>query len=286
MKNILVTGASGFIGSALVVKLESMGLKVFQLNSSDGDISDINLLKRYNNRKICHVFHLASKTFIPESWQNPFDFYRSAVLGTLNILKLCKAKKIPITYVSAYLYGIPNKLPITETHQLKPNNPYAHSKFFAEDLCKFYSQFYHVKVTIVRPFNVYGKGQKKYFLIPSIIDQVLCKEVIKVKDIKPKRDYIYLDDFVSGLICTLNNKENFSIFNFGSGKGLTVLEIVEIIQKIAGTNKKLFSEENQRKNEIMNVVADIQKSKDILNWSPVFKFEDGIREILKMENKI
>lgn len=285
MKNILVTGASGFIGSALVAKLESMGLLIVKLNSSDGDISVINFVEKYKRIKIDHVFHLASKTFIPESWKNPLDFYSVSVLGTLNILELCNVKKIPLTYVSAYLYGIPNKLPIKENHELKPNNPYAHSKFLAENLCKFYSEFYNTKVTIVRPFNVYGKGQNKKFLIPSIINQVLYKKDIKVKDLRPKRDYIYLKDFVNGLVLTLNNKKHFSIFNFGSGKELTVLEIIEIIQKIAGTNKKIYSEKSTRKNEIPHVVADLQKSKDILNWYPVFNFEDGIREILKKENK-
>jgi len=77
MKSILVTGATGFIGSALVIRLESMGFEVIQFSSVDGDISDINFIEEYENRKICHVFHLASKTFVPDSWENPIDFYKS-----------------------------------------------------------------------------------------------------------------------------------------------------------------------------------------------------------------
>ena len=283
MKSILVTGATGFIGSALVSQLESMDFEVIQFSSVDGDISDINFIEKYENTKFFHVFHLAAKTFVPDSWKNPIDFYKSAVLGTINILQLCSAKKIPLTYVSAYLYGIPENLPINEEHRVRPNNPYAHSKFLAEDLCKFYSKFYDVNISIVRPFNVYGKGQKKTFLIPFIIDQVLHKETIKIKDLNPKRDYIYLDDLVRGLINTLNSKEKFSIFNLGSGASLSVSEIIQIIQKVAGTNKKVVSEEEERYNEIMNVVADIKKSKKYLDWVPAYNFEEGIKEILKKE---
>ncbi|MFY4804662.1 NAD-dependent epimerase/dehydratase family protein, partial [Aliarcobacter butzleri] len=85
----------------------------------------------------------------------------------------------PLTFVSTYLYGVPEKLPISENDEIKSNNPYAHSKYLAEELCRFYSDYYNVKVTIARPFNVFGKNQKDIFLIPLIIKQVLYADVIK-----------------------------------------------------------------------------------------------------------
>lgn len=192
-----------------------------------------------------------------------------------------------MTFVSAYLYGKPEKLPISEFDEIQSNNPYAHSKYLAEELCKFYSEFYAVKVTIARPFNIYGKNQKDHFLIPYIIKQVLNNEVIQVKDLNPKRDYIYLEDLVDGLVKTMENNKQFSIYNFGSGTSLSVSEIIETIQKIAGTNKKVISEYQERQNEIMNVVADIQNAKKDLDWKPIVSFEDGIREVIKigLENK-
>ena len=81
----------------------------------------------------------------------------------------------------------------------------------------------------------------------------------------------------------MNSKEKFSIFNLGSGASLSVSEIIQIIQKVAGTNKKVVSEEEERYNEIMNVVADIKKSKKYLDWVPAYNFEEGIKEILKKE---
>ncbi len=281
MKSILVTGARGFIGSALIENLTSLGFDVIKFDSLNGDISDYDFLKEYENTDIIHIFHLAAKTFVPDSWKNPLKFYKTSVLGTGQILELCRHKNIPLTFVSAYLYGLPEKLPISEDDKVKSNNPYAHSKYLAEELCRFYSEYYNVKVTIARPFNIYGKNQKDMFLIPYIIKQVLNDVVIKVKDLYPKRDYIYLDDLTAGLVKTLDNKKQFSIYNFGSGEELSVQKIIDIIQKVAGTNKKVISEQQERQNEIMNVIADIKKAKDDLNWKPTLSFEDGIREILK-----
>lgn len=281
MKSILVTGANGFIGSALIKSLESLGFNIIRFNSLNGDISNYNFLKEYENTDIYHMFHLAAKTFVPDSWENPLEFYKTSVLGTGQILELCRHKNIPLTFVSAYLYGLPEKLPITEDATIKSNNPYAHSKYLAEELCRFYSEYYNVKVTIARPFNIFGKNQKSMFLIPFIIKQILNDNTIKVKDLYPKRDYIYLDDLINGLVKTIDNKKQFSIYNFGSGKELSVHEIIDIAQKIAGTNKEIISEKEERQNEIMNVVADISKAKRELGWEPKFSFEDGIKEIIE-----
>lgn len=281
MKTILVTGASGFIGSALVNQLKSIGFNVLEFSCSMGNISKYDFLKAYKNKDIKHIFHLAAKTFIPDSWENPIDFYKTSVIGTGNVLELCRDENIALTFISAYLYGLPEKLPISEDDKVKSNNPYAHSKYLAEELCKFYSEYYGVRVTIVRPFNIYGKKQKDLFLIPHIIKQVLNDDTIKVKDLNPKRDYIYLEDLIDGLVKTLYCNKQFSIYNFGSGTELSVNEIIKIVQEVASTNKEIISQNHERRNEIMNVVADISKAKNDLNWTPKYSFEDGIREILE-----
>ena len=281
MKTVLVTGANGFIGSALVEGLEQNGFNVIKYVSSMGSIVDFDFINEYRSIKIDHIFHLASKTFVPDSWSNPMSFYKVAVIGTENILELCRKQNISMTFVSAYLYGEPKQLPISENHHPRPNNPYAHSKYLAEDLCKFYSNFYNVKVVIARPFNIYGKGQNEEFLIPSIIRQALNTKVIKVRDLQPKRDYIYLDDLIEGLIKTSEINNQFSIYNFGSGSSISVESIINTVQKIIKSNKRVESAEMERKNEIMDVVADITKAQEELNWHPKINFEAGIKKIIE-----
>lgn len=280
MKTVLVTGSKGFIGKALVKKLQAIGFNTVGFNSEDGDIEDTDLSNKFSDSNIDYIFHLASKTFVPDSWENPMEFYRNIVIGTGQVLELARKKNIPMTFVSSYLYGVPEELPIKEDSKIKPNNPYAHAKFLAEEACRFYSEFYKVKISIARPFNVYGKDQNDIFLIPSLLKQAKCSEKICVKTLFPKRDYLYIEDLIEGLIKTMESKNNFSVYNFGSGKELSVLEVIHIIQKCLGVNKEIVSENIERKNEIMNVIADISKANTELDWFPKFEFEDGIRNII------
>lgn len=281
MKKILVTGSSGFIGESLVADLQQKNYQILTFDSKDGNISDVDLSQYYANEEIFHVFHLAAKTFVPHSWDNPLEFYKTSILGTQQVLELCRKNTIPMTFVSAYVYGISKETPISEAMTPAPNNPYAHSKYLTEELCRFYADYYNVQITIARPFNIYGRNQKKDFLIPHILNQVLNNDEITVKDLHPKRDYIYLDDLIDGLIKTIENDKKFSIYNFASGIEYSVKEIIDKIQIVAGTNKPIVSENNERPNEISSVVADISKAKKELGWAPKYSFEDGIREILK-----
>lgn len=237
-------------------------------------------MEHLGKTEIDFVFHLAGRTYVPDAWHEPADFQRVNVTGTLNVLELCRARGIPMTYVSAYVYGIPARLPISEDDRAVPNNPYALSKLMAESLCRFYADFFDVPVTIIRPFNIYGFGQKGHFLIPEIISQVKAGQSIHLKDLTPRRDYIYLDDLVDALMLTLVSKPGCHVFNIGNGSSLSVAEIVEVIQKAAGTSLPVVSENQPRVNEISDVYADIGKASKELRWRPRHSFEEGIRKMM------
>jgi len=279
MKTVLVTGAEGFIGRRLVQALKQVGHETLELTKADGDIADPATLRCFDGVGIDFIFHLAGRTFVPDAWRDPADFQRVNVSGTVNVLELCRARKLPLTYVSAYLYGIPESLPVRESDKIEPNNPYALSKFLAEAECRFYAEYLNLSVTIIRPFNIYGPGQKGHFLIPEIISQVKAGKSIHLKDLTPRRDYLYLDDLVDALIRTLEPDPGCKMYNIGCGSSLSVAEIVGVIQSVAGTTLPVTSENAQRNNEIPDVYADISKAAKALNWRPKYSFTQGIKDM-------
>ncbi len=278
MSRILVTGASGFIGKYLCQELNERGHEINVLFSIHGDISDAHTLDSFNG-KVDKVIHLAASTFVPDSWQNPDEFFKVNALGTMRVLEFCRNNNSSLIFISAYLYGIPDKVPTSEMELPKPNNPYAFSKYIAEQACLFYSSYLNVPSLIIRPFNVYGPGQPAHFLIPTIINQVLYNQEITLLDLNPKRDYIFIDDVVNFINNAVDAKlKNSEIVNIGSGVSYSVGELVRIIQKIAGTNLPVFSKNEVRFQEISDVIADVNKADTFFGWKPKTSIEIGLEQ--------
>ena len=279
-EKVLVTGSTGFIGTKLV---EYEDIEVVSFNRPL-DVVSKNDFDKFKNIGITHVYHLAAKLFVPDSWENPSEFYKINVIGTENVLEFCREENISLTYISSYMYGKPEYFPINEEHPIHCPNPYAHSKYLAEQLCHFYMEHFNLRIAIIRPFNIYGINQKNNFLIQHIINEVYNNKEIHVMDLRPKRDYLYVDDLVKLLIQT-RKKKACGIFNAGSGGSLSVSEVIEVIQKEFGTSKKIVASNVVRKNEINDVVADICKAEKELGWKPEINFQKGIKKIVKSMKK-
>jgi nucleoside-diphosphate-sugar epimerase len=189
-----------------------------------------------------------------------------------------------LVFISSYLYGNPSSLPISETAALFTPNPYALSKKIAEDYCRFYADSFQVNTTIIRPFNLYGFGQSENFLIPEIIGQVLKGDPIHVKDLEPKRDYIFITDFIDAIIRCID-KNKFDIINIGSGISYSVGEIIQMIQEICGTELTVINSAEKRPAEIMDTIADISKAKEILGWSPTTSMYEGLSLIIQQSKQ-
>ncbi|MEK9285543.1 NAD(P)-dependent oxidoreductase [Bradyrhizobium sp. ISRA442] len=280
MSVYLVTGASGFVGRALVDRLRQRGATVIGLSTANGDIADPATLRSHQTASIDRIIHLAARTFVPQSWSDPADFHRVNTSGTLNVLEFCRERRIPLTYVSAYVYGQPIEQPIKEDHPLVPNNPYALSKVLAEAACEFYARVHSLPVTVVRPFNIYGAGQDPHFLIPTILRQVLWADEISVQDLAPRRDYLYIGDLLELLETTPLAPPGYNVYNAGTGVSLSVADVIAAAQAEAGTSKPVRSDQTRRAQEIGDTRACIEKARTELGWTPRHGFRDGIRIVI------
>ena len=168
------------------------------------------------------------------------------------------------------------------------NNPYGRSKLIGEQLVTAYSEDFGIAASILRNFNVYGPGQSPRFLIPSVIAQLYSESpAIKVADLNPKRDYIYIKDVVEAMwrACQ-SNAPGTRTYNLGCGASYSVGEAVELIFKLSGRRKPIESAGKSRKNEIMDTVADITRARLELGWEPRYDFAAGLADLLKTEGRI
>lgn len=276
---VLVTGSNGFIGRRLVEFLKKEQCEVIQYDIDGGyDITDWEKLRSIKNIDV--IVHLASKLFVPDSYKDPHTFFRVNIEGTLNCLEYCRQNNSKLVYVSSYLYGNTKGQPVREDHVLEAFNPYAASKIECERLCKYYFDFFGTKSIILRPFNVFGKGQNVEFLVPKIIDQAQNGR-IRLKLSTPRRDFVYVDDVVDGIVRSIFNKEILhDTINLASGINYSVLEVVEIIKSNFVKDIKVSFENELRQNEVDETLGDITKAEKLLDWKPKFSFEEGIRLIL------
>ncbi len=281
MKNkVLVTGSAGFIGSKLVPALINKGHEIIELDLKNGfDLTNWESVKQI--RKFDVIIHLAARVFVPDSYKFPREFYDNNIVSTLNMLELCKRTNSRMIYISSYVYGKPQYFPIDEKHPVSALNPYAQSKIISEQLCKGYNRDFGVPVIIFRPFNIYGLGQNENFLIPLILKQIHEQGEVHLKDSRPKRDFIHVDDVVKAYCKAVEyNKTDFDIFNLSTGVSYSVKEIAEILVKNSGEEVKIEFTEEQRENEILNTVADIKKVKDRMDWQPIISIEEGLSKLL------
>lgn len=285
-KNIFITGASGFLGRRINQLLSADDRAVTGVNSTQFNVATKDGFDHFDFDKIDVIVHVAGKVFVPESWSNPELYYQVNTVGTQHILDICRAHNVPLVYISGYVYGTDVVNPVQESAVPAPNNPYAHSKYLAEELCRFYSQNYNVNVIILRPFNIIGEGQNKNFLVPKIIDQTLHCDKIEIFDLSPKRDFIYIDDVAFAVKKALDCNERFRIFNVGSGASYSVKQVIDAAQLIAGTAKQVVCRNSRRMNEIDDVVADISRIRAELDWQPQYSLHAALKCIIDKERKI
>jgi nucleoside-diphosphate-sugar epimerase len=279
---ILVTGYSGFIGSYLINQLNKLKFNLILCDLANGiDICNWEQVKEFN--KIDIIIHLANLSYVPASYQEPKKFYEVNYIGTLNILELCRINGARMIYFSSYMYGNPQYQPIDENHPVQAYNPYSQTKVICENLCEGYNRDFNVPITIFRPFNIYGKGQNPDFLIPTIISQAKTGKIV-IKDDRPKRDFIHVNDVVEAVLSSIqfeNNAFSLQKYNLGTGKSFSVREIVDFVCMLSNYKVDYYCSKEIRQNEVLDTIANISKIKENLGWEPKITLLDGLKSMLE-----
>jgi UDP-glucose 4-epimerase len=282
----VVTGSSGFIGTHLVDALRISEVDVLEISrtASSVDVTDWEQVQKMPVKEV--IFHLAGITNIQEAFSQPRDVYFTNYVGTLNMLEWCRRHDIKkMVFVSTFVYGVPLYLPVDEVHPAAPNNPYSQSKLMGEELCEAYCRDHGLNITILRLFNIYGPRQTGNFLVPQILQQ-LSAGVIVLGDPSPKRDFLYINDVVDALIAaSTSDVEGCNVYNIGSGESYPASEIANMLTDIyfeqTGKNTLIKYTYGKRKSDIADTIANIDKAKNDLKWTPQVDIRTGLSMTLR-----
>jgi len=285
MKKILVTGHTGFIGSHLVDLLkknyEVIGLSRKTKKSSDivqikGDIRKITVKKLPKN--LDYIIHNAAMTDLAFTRDNPVDCFDVNFHGTQNMLEIARKLNTKFFFMSTHhVYGQPKKIPVKETSLLNPISIYSGSKAAAELAVLSYSSSFDMNVSLLRLFSVYGPKSSEHLVTTKLISQLSKGNVFRVGNLSPKRDFIYIQDVINAIKKIIDKSHSSNIYNIGTGKSYSILEICKILQKITNKKMKIKSIKSlSRKSDILNIFADTSKIRK-LGWKPQTNIIEGLK---------
>ena len=308
MKNkILVTGGSGFIGSAIVKYLVQKGHKVIVFdNNSRGKIERLIKVKKKikfikgdirNKKKLLSisdtvdtVIHLAYVNGTEYFYKKPFEILDIAVNGLINILEFCKKKKVKKFYLasSSEVYQNPSKIPTDEKEMLKIpniNNPrysYGGGKIISELYGLYFAKKYLKKFIIFRPHNVYGKDMGNEHVIPQFINRfkkLSNNKIFKIHGTGNEvRSFIHIDDFISGFDKIFKKGKNQEIYNIGTNEKIKISSLAKLISKILNQKIRLKKIKILKGSPIIRCPS-IKKIKK-LGFKQNIRLKDGIKKIL------
>ena len=297
----LVTGGAGFIGSHLTKKLVEEGNDITIIDNLNtgkeknlesiknkidfvkGSILDIELLEKLT-KDVDGVYHQAALASVQDSFFKSDEYHDVNVNGTENILKLAKQYNFKVVYASSSsVYGNPVRIPIRESDEKNPINPYAETKLKKEELAQKYSEM-GVKVIGLRYFNVFGKGQSKEYagVLKLFLERIRDKLPPKINgDGTQFRDFVYVGDVVNANIMSMNSDVNHAFFNVGTNTSITILDLAKIIIKFAKLDlEPIFGP--ALKGDVQKTIANIDLIKEKIGWKPGVILEEWINEIISM----
>ena len=309
MKNVLITGADGFIGSHLTEFMVKKGYGVHafvyynsfssygwldtlsaeiksKIHFFAGDIRDPNGV-REAMKGIDMVFHLAALIAIPFSYHSPDSYIDTNVKGTLNVLQAARDNNVERVLVTSTseVYGTAQFVPITELHAKQPQSPYSASKIGADAIADSFYRSFDLPITIVRPFNTFGPRQSARAVIPTIITQLLNgAEEIKLGDITPTRDLLYVRDTIDGFLKIAECKELIGEeVNIATQSEISIGDVAQVLINEINPKAKIITDDirlRPEKSEVFRLFGSNEKLKSFTHWQQNYTLTQGLNETI------
>jgi UDP-glucuronate 4-epimerase len=312
MSTLIVTGSAGFIGTRTTQMLLAQGHRVIGIdNLNDAydvrlkewrlaqiqdhpdfsfhqeDITDSAALDALLQEEIATngrpdaIINLAARAGVHASVQNPWVYYETNTVGTLNLMEICRRYEIPkfVLASTSSLYGSHNRQPYCEEADTnQPLSPYAASKKAAETLCYTYHYLHNIDVTILRYFTVYGPAGRPDMSLFRFVQWISEGRPVTIfGDGEQSRDFTYVDDIARGTIAALKFV-NYEIINLASNEPIVLIDAVHMIEDLVGRKAQLDFQPRYRA-DVTATWANISKAKKILDWVPQNSFREGLDQL-------
>lgn len=305
MTTVLITGGAGFIGRWLVRRALSAGATVvvyddLRVGSLEnlmemegkfafyrGDIRDQSqLVHVMRKHSVERVFHLAALHYIPYCESHPQETFEVNLVGTVAVLEAMRAASVSrLVFASTGALYPPLDAPLTEDTHLEPQDIYGLTKLHCEQVIQYYQKRYNIKATLVRLFNTYGAYETNPHLLPHII-QTLKQGVreIPLGNLKPKRDYVYVEDVAEGFWRLGASPLTVGVYNLGTGVEHSVEEVVATLAELLQTPIQIVQDLSRvRPVDKLHQRADLERLRSALQWAPSTSLVDRLRRWLTME---
>jgi UDP-glucose 4-epimerase len=293
----LVTGGAGFIGSNIVKLVLKKGHNVdvldnlhvgkieniedimdkinfFQTDTKDREGLD-KIIKNYDG-----IFHEAALTSVPESFEKPKEYYDVNVIGTKNIFEIANREKIRVVYASSSsIYGDTTQIPIKESFERKPINPYGQTKLDDEILAE---KFEELSVIGLRYFNVYGIGQNISYagVITKFLEQIKNKKTLTINGNGNQiRDFIHVKDIAKANLAAMESNIKKSFFNVGTGISTSINDLAKMMIELSNSENEIIHGP-ELKGDIESSQADIEFIKKSINWNHKIELKEGLAELI------
>lgn len=312
MKNILISGGAGFIGSHLVDRLLSEGdwrvtvvddfndfyspdikraniaphLSHPNFRLFEADIRDFYTLEiALQKTDFDCIVHLAARAGVRPSLTEPRLYVETNINGTMNLLELARIQNVKqfVFGSSSSVYGVNEKVPFAEDDPIfNPISPYAATKAAGELICHTYSHLYDMRIVCLRFFTVYGARQRPDLAIHKFAKLINEGKPIPVfGDGSTRRDYTYIDDIISGVRAAIvYDQSNYEVINLGESRTVELRELISLIEKELGKRAEVDRQPPQP-GDVPQTFADISKARRLLNYNPQTQIEAGIRKFIE-----